>query len=163
MQKAAYYMLVASSDYNFDSYTDSTQLLDDTGAASNKTAIEQDKNSVTEQPESHARQLSQADAKRCTQLMTCLIDHFTPILFTSPATPHIPCTDVFADKWMSLVIQPGLDNNGVYRPLETLHQMKETNWAKEGLCQSCVRDKHEEWTDEQRNIWDLMDEWLNFN
>jgi hypothetical protein len=59
---------------------------------------------------------------------------------------------------MSLVIQPGLDNDAVYKPLETLQGMKDTDWAKEGLCQSCVKDKHQEWTEEQENIWNSMDE-----
>jgi hypothetical protein len=161
MQKAVYYMLVASSDYDFDPQAETTLPLHKTGAASDTTLVERDRNSITE-PSARPRYLSQTDAKRCAQLMTCLIDHFTPILFTAPGTPHIPCTDVFADRWISMVIQPGLESNAVYCPLETLQRMKETNWAKEGLCQSCVRDKHEEWTKEQRNIWDLMDDWLHF-
>jgi hypothetical protein len=176
MQKAVYYMLVASTDYNFDSDPDSdtTPLFHDTGAVLAMPSVEQDTASMTKRSEllansgnvnkdAHPRILSQTDAKRCTQLMTCLIDHFTPILFTPPATPHIPCTDVFADTWMSLVIQPGLENDAVYKPLETLQRMKDTDWAKEGLCQSCVKEKHQEWTEEQGNIWNSMDEWLKFD
>lgn len=162
MRKAVYYMLVASSDYNFDSETDSTKVLLDTEAGSDPPYVQQDKTTKAEQSESypHQRILSQIDAKRCTRLMTCLIDHFTPILFTPPAASHRSCTDIFAETWMSLVIQPGLENDGVYKPLETLQRMKDTDWEKEGLCQSCVKDKHSAWTEEQRNIWDSMDEWL---
>lgn len=104
--------------------------------------------------------LSRGDAEICMTLMTRLIEHFTPILFTPAATPHIECTDVFADTWMPLIIQPALDNNGVYKPLETLERMKSIDWAKEGLCPSCVVEKREEWSEEQRIVWKLMDSWL---
>ena len=93
-------------------------------------------------------------------LMTRFIEHFTPILFTPAATPHMACTDVFADSWMKLVIQPALDNDGVYKPLETLERMKNIDWDKEGLCPSCVVEKREEWSEEQRTVWRLMDTWL---
>jgi hypothetical protein len=92
--------------------------------------------------------------------MAHLIDYFTPLLFTPAATPHMACTDVFADKWMPLVIQPALEDDGVYKPLETLEQMRGVDWAKEGLCESCVREKLEEWREEQRKVWRLIDEWL---
>jgi hypothetical protein len=169
MQKAIYYMLVASPDYNFntDAELENTPLVQDAESATDSLSIVADSepsellsNSSRSTKDAHQRILSQTDAKRCTQFMTCIIDHFTPILFTPPATPHISCTDVFADMWMPLVIQPGLENDAVYKPLETLQRMKDTDWTKEGLCQSCVKDKHGEWTDEQRNIWNLMDEWL---
>ena len=70
------------------------------------------------------------------------------------------CTDVFADTWMKLVIQPALDNDGVYKPLETLERMKSIDWDQEGLCPSCVMEKREEWSEEQRTVWKLMDSWL---
>lgn len=62
---------------------------------------------------------------------------------------------------MPLVIQPALGDDGVYKPLETLGRIKNIDWAKEGLCSSCVQDKKLEWTEEQDNIWRLMDVWLN--
>jgi hypothetical protein len=93
--------------------------------------------------------------------MTRLISHFTPILFTPDATPHMECTDVFADTWMSLVIQPAIEDDGVYKPLETLQRMKEIDWANYGLCASCVVEKKEEWTGEQRRVWELMDGWIS--
>ena len=104
--------------------------------------------------------LSRDDAEICMTLMTRFIEHFTPILFTPAATPHMACTDVFADTWMRLVIQPALDNDGVYKPLETLERMKSIKWNKEGLCPSCVVEKREEWSEEQRTVWRLMDSWL---
>ena len=167
-------MLVASSDYDLSSDKDDTPLVHDTEAATDSSSLEQDAASITEQSEplsnsgrlnkdARPHVLSQIHIKRCSQLMTCLIDHFTPILFTPPATPHIPCTDVFADMWMSFVIQPGLENDAVYKPLETLQRMKDIDWAQEGLCQLCVEDKRQEWTEEQRNIWNLMDKWIKFD
>lgn len=173
MQKAVYYMLVASPDYDFDSSPDNHEPHPDHGALS-KTLSSGEMNSVTQRSESlagssgsnknaHRHTLSQTDAMRCTQLMTSIIDHFTPILFTPPATPHRACTDVFADTWLSLVIQPGLKNDGVYKPLETLQRMKEIDWEREGLCSACVKEKYEEWTEEQRNIWHSIDGWLNLD
>ncbi|KAI6043344.1 hypothetical protein EDC04DRAFT_2562847 [Pisolithus marmoratus] len=104
--------------------------------------------------------LSSADVERCGKLMAGIVDHFTPILFTPPATPHMTCTDVFADKWMSLVIQSAISDGGVYKPLETLECIKQLDWAAEGLCPACVREKREEWTEEQVMVWQKMDRWL---
>lgn len=104
--------------------------------------------------------LSPGDAEICTTLMTRFIEHFTPILFTPAVAAHMACTDVFADTWMQLVIQPALNDDGVYKPLETLERMKSIDWAKEGLCPSCVVEKREEWSEEQRTVWRLMDSWL---
>lgn len=70
------------------------------------------------------------------------------------------CTDSFAETWMTLVIQPALESDGVYKPLETLEQMKNIDWAKKGLCPSCVREKREEWIEEQKLIWKRVDDWL---
>ncbi|CAA7271150.1 unnamed protein product [Cyclocybe aegerita] len=107
--------------------------------------------------------LSPADAETCMTLMTRLIEHFTPILFTPAATPHMACTDVFADTWMPLVIEPALADDGVYKPLETLERMKGIDWAKRGLCAECVLEKQEEWTEEQRVVWKHMDQWLGID
>ncbi len=104
--------------------------------------------------------LSQKDARICMTLMTCIIDHFTPVLFTPAATRHMDCTDVFAETWMPLVIQPGIQDDGVYKPLETLERIKTIDWAAYGLCASCVMEKREEWTQEQRTVWRMMDSWL---
>jgi hypothetical protein len=93
--------------------------------------------------------------------MANIIEYFTPILFTPPATPHMACTDTFAETWMAFVIQPALESDGVYKPLETLEKMKNVDWAKNGLCHSCVREKREEWSGEQELIWKRVDDWLD--
>jgi hypothetical protein len=98
--------------------------------------------------------------ERCAHLMSETIAHFTPILFTPATTPHMACTDVFADTWMNLVIQPALDSDGVYKPLETLQNMIEIDWASHGLCDSCCIEKREEWKGEQESIWSRVDNWL---
>ncbi|KAJ7678899.1 hypothetical protein DFH06DRAFT_974245 [Mycena polygramma] len=108
----------------------------------------------------HKFTLSPLDSQRCMHLMTHFIEHFSPILFTPPATPHMACTDVFADTWMTLVIQPAIDDEGVYKPLETLERIKDVDWAGTGLCSACVLEKKAEWTEEQETIWRLMDQWL---
>jgi len=108
----------------------------------------------------HKYVLSPLDAQRCMRLMIHFIEHFTPILFTPPATPHMACTDVFADTWMKLVIQPAIDDEGVYKPLETLERIKGLDWAGAGLCNACVSEKNAEWTEEQQVVWRLMDQWL---
>ncbi|KAH9851060.1 hypothetical protein C2E23DRAFT_886809 [Lenzites betulinus] len=104
--------------------------------------------------------LSPELAARCNALLNGLISHFTPILFTVATANHMACTDVFADKWMPSVIQPALDENGLCRPLETLEQIIAIDWAAEGLCEECVRDKREEWRDEQKDVWARIDGWL---
>ncbi|KDR69271.1 hypothetical protein GALMADRAFT_215272 [Galerina marginata CBS 339.88] len=116
--------------------------------------------STPSEPSLPRKVLSPADAEICMTLMTRLISHFTPILFTPAATPHMACTDVFAETWMPLVIQPAIENDGVYKPLETLQRMKKIDWAELGLCALCVEDKRAEWAEEQSNIWNLMDSWL---
>ena len=70
------------------------------------------------------------------------------------------CTDVFADKWMDIVIQPSLENDGVYKPLESLGMMKSLDWRGMGVCESCVKDKHVEWDEEADNVWKLLGDWL---
>lgn len=109
-------------------------------------------------PQKHV--LSSADAQRCMRLMTHFIEHFTPILFTPPATPHMACTDVFADKWLSFVIHPAIQDDGVYKPLETLERIKGLDWAGAGLCSACVLEKNAEWREEQEFVWRSMDQWL---
>jgi len=98
--------------------------------------------------------------QRCKDLLNDLISHFTPILFTVATAKHMACTDVLAETWMPLVIQPALENNGLCRPIETLQQIIDLDWKSEGLCESCVGDKREEWREEQRVIWDRLDIWL---
>lgn len=100
------------------------------------------------------------DRNMCKKLMNQIIDHFTPILFTPPSTAHMACTDVFADTWMMLVIQPALENGGVYKPLETLELIRSIKWEEHGLCALCVVEKREEWAREQSIVWDRMDDWL---
>ncbi|OBZ69284.1 hypothetical protein A0H81_10882 [Grifola frondosa] len=101
--------------------------------------------------------------ERCTKLLNQLVDHFTPILFTVATAHHMECTDVFAEAWMPLVIQPALESNGLCCPLETLQTIIELDWAAHGLCAECVKDKREEWRGEQQDVWDKMDEWLGLN
>ncbi|KAI8982947.1 hypothetical protein BD414DRAFT_464037 [Trametes punicea] len=105
--------------------------------------------------------LSPELSARCDALLEQLVSHFTPILFTVATANHMACTDVFAEKWMPLVIQPALDDNGLCRPLETLERIIAIDWAAEGVCADCVRDKTEEWRGEQRDVWERMDDWLS--
>ncbi|TRM70150.1 hypothetical protein BD626DRAFT_476441 [Schizophyllum amplum] len=95
------------------------------------------------------------------RLLASMVDHITPTLFTPAATPHRACTDVFADTWMDLVISPALLDGGVGRPLETLERMKNIRWAEKGLCAECVKEKEQEWTEEQETVWNMMDVWLD--
>jgi hypothetical protein len=105
--------------------------------------------------------LSPTDAQRCRRLMKALMEHFTPILFTPATTSHMACTDVFADTWMSFVIQPALESDGVYKPLETLQNIIDIDWGKLGLCSSCVIEKRIEWSREQEDVWEKMDAWID--
>ncbi|KAJ7589625.1 hypothetical protein C8J56DRAFT_36489 [Mycena floridula] len=109
---------------------------------------------------SHMESLSPGNLERCSKLMASIIDYFTPMLFTPPATSHMACTDVFADTWMPLVIKPALGDDGVYKPIETLDRIKAIDWGTNGLCHSCLADKKAEWSEEQETIWQLVDQWL---
>ncbi|KAG6875993.1 hypothetical protein C0992_001491 [Termitomyces sp. T32_za158] len=160
IQKALYYHFVTSPGFHFDEASISVPSLDEsTPSSSDLSLSEAEMDMVKPKATAHAR-LSQTDAKLCVQLMEQIIEYFTPILFTPATTPHMACTDVFADTWMSLVIQPAIENDGVYKPLETLERIKGIDWAKTGLCATCVKEKSEEWTREQRHIWTTMDTWL---
>ncbi|KAI0353228.1 hypothetical protein OH77DRAFT_1407452 [Trametes cingulata] len=112
-------------------------------------------------PPSPAFKLSPALSARCDALLSSLIAHFTPVLFTVATAGHMACTDVFAEKWMPLVIQPALDDNGLCRPLETLERIIGIDWAAEGVCAECVREKRAEWRAEQGEVWARMDGWLS--
>lgn len=105
-------------------------------------------------------QLADSDVSLCRSLMTRVIDHFTPILFTPATTPHMACTDVFADTWMTSVISPAIETGGVYRPIETLERIRGLDWIKRGLCSTCVEEKHKEWREEQENVWAMIERWL---
>lgn len=61
---------------------------------------------------------------------------------------------------MPLVIQPALENDGVYKPLETLQRMIDLDWAAHGMCAPCILEKREEWRNEQEDIWERIDGWL---
>jgi len=105
-------------------------------------------------------QLTECDVRLCKSLMTRVIDHFTPILFTPATTPHMGCTDVFADTWMTCVISPAIETGGVYRPIETLERIRDLDWVKHGLCSACVEEKDKEWREEQENVWNMIERWL---
>jgi len=105
-------------------------------------------------------QLAEFDVRLCESLMTRVIDHFTPILFIPATTPHMGCTDVFADTWMTCVISPAIESGGVYRPIETLERMRSLDWVKHGLCSACVEEKDKEWREEQENVWNMIERWL---
>ncbi|KZT21985.1 hypothetical protein NEOLEDRAFT_1072502 [Neolentinus lepideus HHB14362 ss-1] len=107
-----------------------------------------------------SRPLSPANKERAKKLMNTIMDHFTPILFTVETAEHMACTDVFADKWMPLVIAPALASGGVGKPLETLQSIIEVDWEKEGLCAECAALKREEWKEQQEDIWEKIGIWL---
>lgn len=73
------------------------------------------------------------------------------------------CTNLLADKWFPLVIQSAIAGGSVCKPLEALEQLKQIDWVAEGLCAACVREKREEWTHEQEDIWEKMDAWLKLD
>ncbi|KAG5644410.1 hypothetical protein DXG03_008577 [Asterophora parasitica] len=161
IQKALYYHLVTSSDAHFeDDEPDPTE--SPTGhpipTPDSETAADAD---VAHPQTPHPQD---DETKRLlSALQSSLISHFTPILFTPPATPHMACTDVFADTWMSLVIAPAIASGGVTRPIETLEGWKGEEWKAHGLCDACVEEKKAEWGEEQGKIWEMMDLWLSFN
>ncbi|KIY63777.1 hypothetical protein CYLTODRAFT_493629 [Cylindrobasidium torrendii FP15055 ss-10] len=97
---------------------------------------------------------------KCKSLLDNIIADFTALLFTPPPASHMECTDVIADSWMSEVISPALANDGVYRPLESLDAMKQVDWKGLGVCDSCVKGKHEEWDVEADEVWRKLGGWI---
>ncbi|KAG9310574.1 hypothetical protein JVU11DRAFT_9361 [Chiua virens] len=55
--------------------------------------------------------------------------------------PHMGCANHLAEKWFPLVIQSAIAGDSVYKPLKALKQLKQIDWAAEGLCLACVRKK----------------------
>ena len=96
----------------------------------------------------------------CATLQDELISHFTPILFTVATASHMACTDMFAEQWMPLVIGPALLNSGLCRPIETLRNIQQIDWEKEGLCVECCKEKRQEWEEEIVTVWGKVDEWI---
>ncbi|KIO04271.1 hypothetical protein M404DRAFT_1000767 [Pisolithus tinctorius Marx 270] len=156
IRKGIYYSLVTTTDFETEEVGEEGK--EQVNNRENNLANGQD--GIVEDSKTRHTVLSPADVERCRRLMAGIVDHFTPILFTPPTTPHMACTDVFADKWMSLVIPSAISDGGVYKPLETLEFIKQLDWAAEGLCPACVREKREEWTEEQAVVWDKVDRWL---
>ncbi|KAI6045896.1 hypothetical protein EDC04DRAFT_2558874, partial [Pisolithus marmoratus] len=142
IRKGIYYSLVTTTDFEAEERTQTTTW------RSARTAL-----SKTRRPDT----LSCPLQERCGKLMAGIVDHFTPILFTPagmilcllPQRHNMACTVVFGNKWMSLVIQSAISDGGVYKPVETLECIKQLDWAAEGLFPACVREKREEWTEEQ--------------
>ncbi|KAJ7126904.1 hypothetical protein C8R44DRAFT_616887 [Mycena epipterygia] len=172
IQKGLFYSLVTSTNFDTEgisSHDTSAGDLLPQAHLEEKTHIkgnvdprfESERTVVPDSPaNAHKYVLSPLDSQRCMHLMTHLIEYFSPLLFTAPATRHMACTDVFADTWMKLVIQPAIDDEGVYKPLETLERIKRVDWAEAGLCSACCSEKNAEWTEEQLTVWRLMDQWL---
>ncbi|KAF7976524.1 hypothetical protein HWV62_6347 [Athelia sp. TMB] len=144
IRKTVLYALVVSSDFNTESED----------AQSDVSLV------VPGLADPVPSKLTSKDAQSCRRLMESLIDHFTAMLFTPAATPHMACTDVFADTWMPLVIQPALEDDGVYKPIESLQRIIEIDWPSKGLCPSCVTEKRAEWLSEQKEVWRKLDEWI---
>ncbi|PPQ91353.1 hypothetical protein CVT25_004120 [Psilocybe cyanescens] len=162
--KAIFYSLVSTTDFDVSTASSDVDPRHE-GPVTPKSSLElnpdrQESEQTSPEKIVAPMELSPNDAQTCLNLMNRLIAHFTPILFTPPATAHMECTDVFAETWMALVIQLAIENDGVYKPLETLQRIKEIDWAQHSMCVSCIAEKIEEWSEEQRSIWRLMDEWL---
>jgi len=139
IQKGIYYSLVTTTDFEPSSDATNDELPSKTIA------------------------LTPTDVVRCRNLMNDIVEHFTPVLFEPPVTPHMACTNVLADKWFPLVIQSAIAGDSVYKPLEALEQLKQIDWGAEGLCAACVREKREEWTNEQEEVWEKVDAWLKLD
>lgn len=144
------YSIVISDDYNFHGNSEAAGPITIKPDAESEITITRTQQIV-----------SGTDAKCCADLLNKLIDHFTPVVFTPATTPHIACTDVFADTWSSLIAEPAIENDWLIRPLETLERMKNIDWQGQGLCASCTSTQRKEWTTKQYSIWNMMDGWLN--
>jgi hypothetical protein len=62
---------------------------------------------------------------------------------------------------MPLVLQPAIDNGGMFKPLEMLKMMREVDWEGVGVCKSCAEEKRKEWTEEAEVVWEKLGSWLD--
>lgn len=62
---------------------------------------------------------------------------------------------------MPLVISPAIEDSAMGKPLQRLEAMKNVEWKRYGLCEACVKDKIDEWTEEQIVVWGLVDGWIS--
>ncbi|KIJ36740.1 hypothetical protein M422DRAFT_260833 [Sphaerobolus stellatus SS14] len=99
----------------------------------------------------------------CGRLIKKIIHHFAPVLFTVATGDHMECTELLADHWMNLAIQPAIDDSGVYKPLETLKRIQNIDWASLGLCEECCKAKREEWDEEADSFWSKLEEWTKLD
>ncbi|KAF8524290.1 hypothetical protein BU17DRAFT_42983 [Hysterangium stoloniferum] len=99
----------------------------------------------------------------CGQVMRRMMDHFSPILFTVPTGSHMECTEIFAEHWMPLAIQPAIEGGGVYKPLETLKTVQAIDWRALGVCGDCYVEKRQEWEGEADEIWSRMHDWIDLD
>ncbi|KAH6886719.1 hypothetical protein BKA70DRAFT_1334902 [Coprinopsis sp. MPI-PUGE-AT-0042] len=97
---------------------------------------------------------SSSDRALCERLLGNIIEHFTPILYTPATGSHM------AYMWMPHVIQLSFEDDGVYKPLETLERIKQIDWEAQGICSSCAGEKRREWSEEQEIVWRKVDEWV---
>ncbi|KAG6371980.1 hypothetical protein JVT61DRAFT_8998 [Boletus reticuloceps] len=145
IQKGIYYSIVTTTDFE-PSSTDYPTHDGNAVSLSSKTIT-----------------LTPTDVVRCRNLINGIVEHFTPVLFEPPVTPHMACTNLLADKWFPMVIQSAIAGDSVCKPLEALEQLKQIDWEAEDLCAACVREKREEWTNEQGEVWEKMDDWLKLD
>ncbi|KAF9457337.1 hypothetical protein BDZ94DRAFT_238102 [Collybia nuda] len=157
MRKVLYYHLVTSPESSFDADREGEE-----ETASSTPSNSQTTTTTTTLPApTPTPTLSKSDKALCTSLMTNLISHFTPTLFTPPATSHMACTDALAGAWMARVIQPALEaGGGVHRPMETLGEWLRVDWEREGVCGGCALEKRREWVGMRREVWGLVGGWL---
>lgn len=98
--------------------------------------------------------------------MEHMTDYFSPIVFQPQGAAHMDCSNVIAGLWMPRVVQPALEDGAVYQPFRTLALWKELEWSEEdgttkiAMCEECTALKRQEWDEESRTIWRLMDDWI---
>ncbi|THH13831.1 hypothetical protein EW146_g6432 [Bondarzewia mesenterica] len=147
-KKALLYSVTASTNF------------DPSGAHDPAGVPSSDPSDISQSSASPHAALSTRTLRICHRFLSSLISDFTPLLFTVGATSHMGCTDILADCWMDVVISPALADGGVGRPLETLQRMADWDWEKEGICESCAKEKRQEWAEEARGIWQRMGGWI---
>lgn len=153
IQKALFYVLAAHSDLEHDEPDGSTPF-------PTSSTLTPTPEPAPKLPTPNRPALSPALHARCKSLLTALIAHCTPLLFTVPTAAHMPCTDALADAWMALVVHPALASGALCRPLEMLEDVRAVDWGARGVCEGCVREKREEWRVAREDVWGRMDGWL---
>jgi len=130
----------------------------------------------------HQYRLSPTEAHITKHLMTSITTFFSPTIFQPANGSHMACTDIFAKHWVTLAVEPALEDGGLCDTFGTLNRLSSLAWVDEvgaegdgdsnvggevtgekkvvSVCDECLKNVRAEWEEEAMNIWAKIGEWI---